>query len=82
MNKYTIIAWDRSEWYENIPQNPHIYYFLKGNDVVWDDIDDLPSGFLRIPSTALYEFGGTHTEALKALEGAGYTDILLTNNLA
>jgi hypothetical protein len=55
-----------------------------GKDIYWyefstsnDDIDHLiPQGFINVPMTVLYEFGGTHKEALNELTKAGFTSIM------
>ena len=41
----------------------------------------IPQSFLNVPLTVLYEYGGTHEEALKELTNAGFTDIVEGNEL-
>lgn len=55
--------------------NPYLYYFLNNDDIIWDDILDVPSKFLKIPDTALYEYGGSHEESLSSLINVGFDDI-------
>ena len=68
MNDINVIVWDRTRFFINLPLNPYMYYFEKDNRVMWEECDKIaPEKFLRIPHTALFEFGGTHEEALSAL---------------
>ena len=50
--------------------------FYNGKDIYWYQLachpSDVPMGFLNIPDTELYEYGGTHTEAIEALKQAGF----------
>jgi hypothetical protein len=75
--KITVI-WDRNKWFEYPPPNPYLYYFLKDKDrVEWGDIEGLPSKFLKIPSTAIYEYGGTLQEAKLDLTNFGIENIII-----
>ena len=44
------------------------------NAAVFTDL--IPQSFINVPLTVLYEYGGTHAEALKELTGAGFVDIV------
>lgn len=82
MKGITVIAWNRTKFYDCQPVNSYMYYFVReDNTVVWEDEFDIPSKFLRIPSTALFEYGGTHEEALDELEKMGFTHVTERNNL-
>ncbi len=74
----TVKCWDRSDFFNHEVYNPHLYFFVnKDGDIMWEESDEiLPPGFLRIPSTALVEFGGTHAEALTTLTEAGFVNII------
>lgn len=78
MKPKVAVIWDRTKWFESPPTNPYLYYFLKDKDnVEWDDIEGLPLRFLKIPSTALYEYGGTLEESKLDLTNFGITDIII-----
>lgn len=62
--------------------NPYLYYFVNEKGVVcYDDLNEIPDKFLKIPPTALYEYGGSHEEALSTLTNAGFHDIMEVNEL-
>ena len=50
--------------------------FYYGRDIYWYQLichpSYVPIGFLNIPDTELYEYCGTHIDALKALIQAGF----------
>ncbi len=59
--------------------------FYHGKPVYWYEfkseggnitINSVLNKFLRIPETIYYEYGGSHTEAIKTLTTAGITDIM------
>jgi len=57
-------------WYE---------LFCDEKPIHWNEeepVVNTPVGFLRVPFTDYYEFGGTHEEALRILTKNGYDDIV------
>jgi hypothetical protein len=59
--------------------NPNFYHFRNNGKLMMEDADKIvPTKFLRIPDTGLFEYGGTHEEALKDLTNAGFTNIIET----
>ena len=68
--------------------------FYKGLDIAWYEFsmdgiplhelghgDIVPDGFLRLPNSDYYEFGGTIEEATKSLTENGFTLIVKGNDL-
>ena len=50
--------------------------FYKKTNICWYQLachpSDVPMGFLNIPDTELYEYGGTNEEAVETLKQAGF----------
>lgn len=63
--------------------NPYLYQFDVDGVPIHEAIGDdaVPSKFLRIPGTKYFEYGGTHEEALNDLTEAGFSDIIVGNEL-
>jgi len=77
MNNITVRYWNS----HSAAQNPYFYHFRNNDKLMMEEADSIvPTKFLRIPYTALFEYGGVHEEALNDLTNAGFTDILETDN--
>jgi hypothetical protein len=87
--------WNRYNETSSKEVNPYLYYFLNNQSVrdgvIENIVDDtiirgdisgiIPPKFLKIPSTALYEYGGSHKESLAELTLAGFSDIMEVKNV-
>ena len=69
----TVIFHSRKKFYHG--KLIYWYEFMTQKDN-FDFTDLIPQSFINVPLTVLYEYGGTHKEALKELTEAGFTDIV------
>jgi len=70
----TVIYHSRKKFYD---YKRDIYWYEFTSDISKGDFTSLiPGGFLNIPFTLYYEFGGSHEEALKNLTDNGFIDIV------
>ena len=69
----TVIYHSRKKFYNG---RPIYWYEFMGGPNAADFTDLIPQSFINVPLTVLYEYGGTHAEALKELAGAGFVDIV------
>jgi hypothetical protein len=73
----TVIFHSRKKFYNG--KLIYWYEFMGQDDYDFDNL--IPRSFLNVPLTVLYEYGGTHEEALKELTNAGFIDIIEGNEL-